>query len=82
MGADLCRAIRDQRVIKFVYNGGIRRVEPYCHGFSDEQEVLLGRQSGGFTESKDKQLWRLYRTSTILRHRIVHEAHLSLAATS
>lgn len=34
MNALLCRAIRERRIVRFYYDGGIRDVEPHCHGCS------------------------------------------------
>ncbi len=56
----VCRAVRERRVLAFVYRGGVRRVEPYCHGYARREEVLLGRQIGGYTTSGDPQRWRLF----------------------
>jgi predicted DNA-binding transcriptional regulator YafY len=60
MNASICEAVQKRRVVSFVYKSGIRRVEPYCHGYAHQDEVLLGRQIGGVTSSGDLQRWRLF----------------------
>ena len=48
-------------MLRFLYGGGIRRVAPYCHGHTGEQaEVVLGRQLGGYSQSRDRDTWRLF----------------------
>ncbi len=57
----LCEAIRDRKLLEFIYHGRRRVVAPYCHGISTSgSEVLRAIQvrgssgSGGFGFGK---LW-------------------------
>lgn len=48
-----------------MYSGGIRRVEPYCHGYVGNEETMLGRQIGGYSKSAHADPWRLFRVRHI-----------------
>lgn len=49
---DICRAIRERRLLKFDYNGQSRVVQPYCYGVSTrDSEVLRAVQVGGTSSS-------------------------------
>ncbi len=57
---NICEAIRNRMVIRFYYHGGIRVVEPHCHGIStDENEVLRAYQIGGYSKSGQHVGWKL-----------------------
>ena len=48
MNTAICAAIKNRAVVEFYYNGGLRTVEPHCHGISTAgNEVLRGYQTGG-----------------------------------
>jgi len=50
MNLEICAAIRTRSVIQFYYDGGLRTVEPHCHGVSkDGNELLRGYQTGGYS---------------------------------
>jgi hypothetical protein len=56
----ICDAIRKRMVIRFYYDGGIRIVEPHCHGISTAgNEVLRAYQIGGYSESEQHVGWKL-----------------------
>jgi hypothetical protein len=58
----LCSAIRNRRVITFHYDGGRRRVEPYCHGASEAgHELLRGYQTAGYSKSGAGVGWKMFR---------------------
>ncbi len=64
MNSTICSAIENKRVISFYYDGGIRIVEPFCHGVSTAgHEVLRGYQIGGYSKSASEPPWRLYLVS-------------------
>jgi len=47
-------------VIRFYYRGGIRVVEPHCHGISTNgYEVLRAYQIGGYSKSGQHVGWKL-----------------------
>ena len=52
MNSQVCNAIKNMNVIEFYYNGGIRTVEPHCHGVTTAgNEGLRAYQTEGYTES-------------------------------
>jgi hypothetical protein len=56
----ICDAITGKMVIRFYYDGGIRVVEPHCHGTSTEgNEVLRAYQIGGYSNSGQHIGWKL-----------------------
>ena len=62
MNAALCQAIRECRVVRFFYEGGVRDVEPHCHGCSkDSNDLLRGYQIGGYSSSGDPVAWKMFR---------------------
>lgn len=66
MNATICQAIAVRKVVEFYYDGGIRRVEPHCHGVSSAgNEVLRGYQVGGYSESGQPVGWKLYSMAKI-----------------
>lgn len=64
MNQTMCEAINSRQVIRFNYKGGLRTVEPFCHGMSTAgNEVLRGYQTGGYSESGEPVEWKLFRVS-------------------
>lgn len=64
MNAGICAAIRSRAVLQFSYDGGIRTVEPHCHGISRaDNEVLRAWQTGGYSESGEPVGWKLFEVS-------------------
>lgn len=58
----ICRAIHERRVLRFYYDGGIRDVEPHCHGCSkDDNDLLRGYQIGGYSSSGESAGWKMFR---------------------
>jgi len=53
-------------VASFYYEGGMRTVEPHCHGISTAgNEVLRGYQTGGYSESGNPVGWKLFEVARI-----------------
>ena len=49
MFKEICKAIESRKIIAFNYDGGSRRVEPYCYGISKNRKKLLrAYQISGF----------------------------------
>ena len=66
MNVTICEAIKKRMVIRFYYDGGIRIVEPHCHGLSaDGTEVLRAYQIGGHSKSGHPVGWKLIELSRI-----------------
>lgn len=60
MNQTICKAIANQQTIQFYYDGGIRTVEPHCHGLTTKgSEGLRGYQTSGHTES-GKMGWKMF----------------------
>jgi hypothetical protein len=61
MHAIICDAIRARRLIRFIYEGYERIVEPHVHGInSANHEMLSGWLVGGWSESRPEPGWRNY----------------------
>ncbi|SER27710.1 hypothetical protein SAMN04489841_3515 [Natrinema salaciae] len=61
MSEIICKAIREQKVLEFTYDGHHRKVEPYCHGQSKKgKESLRGYQIAGGSNSRRVPFWRLF----------------------
>lgn len=60
MDTRICNAIKARAVLTLWYDGGMRTVEPHCHGFSTAgNEVVRVFQSGGFSNSGAPTAWKL-----------------------
>ena len=65
--AVVCRAIRELRVLEFVYYGKRRVVEPYCHGVTWKGDdslraVQIGGQGPGFGFGK---MWTIEKMTDV-----------------
>ena len=61
MNAIICDAIRAKRLIRFVYEGYERIIEPHLHGINAaNHEMLSGWLVGGWSESRPEPGWRNY----------------------
>ena len=61
MNAIICDAIRAKRLIRFVYEGYERIVEPHIHGINRaNHEMLSGWLVGGWSGSQPEPGWRNY----------------------
>ena len=66
MNTEICAAIRARAVVQFYYDGGLRTVEPHCHGVSKNgNELLRGYQTGGYSQSRSPIGWKLFSVSKI-----------------
>lgn len=63
----ICEAIQKRIVIKFVYKGETRIVEPFTYGYhkANDNLMLCAYQVGGYSESGETPPWRLYEVSKI-----------------
>lgn len=70
MHAIICDAIRAKRLLRFIYEGYERIVEPHLHGInSANHEMLSGWLVGGWSESRPEPGWRNYLVSDM------HDVH-------
>ena len=66
MNTAICAAIENRAVVQFNYDGGLRTVEPHCHGISTAgNEVLRGFQTGGYSKSGNPVEWKLFMVADI-----------------
>lgn len=74
MNSTICNAITKKQVLEFYYDGGIRTVEPFCHGISTAgNEVLRGFQKGGYSESGNSHTWKMFKVDEITSISIKNE---------
>jgi hypothetical protein len=61
MNSLVCQAIRERRILRLSYDGGLRDVEPHCHGCSrDDNDLLRAYQIGGVSRSGDSSGGRCF----------------------
>jgi hypothetical protein len=61
MQDQICDAIRSRRLLRFVYDGYERIIEPHSHGInSANHEVVSGWLVGGWTKTETEPGWRNY----------------------
>ncbi len=57
----VCNAIRARRLLRFVYDGYERIIEPHIHGINTaNHEMVSGWLVGGWTATNAEQGWRNY----------------------
>lgn len=72
VSGDICDAIASRRLLEVVYNGQPRLIEPYSHGFSsDGQEMLVGFQRAGGSDSGQVRGWKAMAVGRIERLMVV-----------
>jgi hypothetical protein len=68
MNTVICAAIKARAVVQFYYDGGLRTVEPHCHGISRAgKEVLRAYQTAGYSKSGNPVGWKLFEVAKISR---------------
>lgn len=73
----LVRAIREKQVLRFVYNGHARVVEPHAYGVSATGEAVLHAfQIEGESASKPPPGWRTF-NAALIEHLAVTERSFS-----
>ena len=61
MNTAICAAIGARAVLQFYYDGGLRTVEPHCHGISSARnEVVRAYQTAGYSRSGKPVGWKLF----------------------
>lgn len=61
MANEVCRAIRNRRVLEFTYEGYNRIVEPHCHGRTQRgNECLRAYQTRGGSSSGKVPDWKMF----------------------
>ena len=79
MNKDICSAIKTKRIITFYYDGGLRRIEPYCHGVTKKgNELLRAFQISGYSRSGNPIGWKLFSLSKIANLKILDDTFQSI----
>ena len=79
MNQKICSAIRGKKIIAFYYDGGLRRIEPYCYGVTKKNnEVLRAFQISGYSRSRKPIGWKLFSVSKISNLKILDETFQSI----
>ena len=67
----ICAAIRSRRLLRFVYDGYERIIEPHSHGINTaSHDVVSGWLVGGWTKTDAEPGWRNYLV------RDMHDVHV------
>ena len=79
MNQNICFAIQAKRIIAFYYDGGLRKIEPYCHGVAKkDNEVLRAFQISGYSRSGSQIGLKLFSVSKISNLKILDEIFQSI----
>ena len=79
MNQNICFAIQAKRIIAFNYDGGLRKIEPYCYGLTKKgNEVLRAFQISGSSRSGNPIGWKLFTLSKISNLKILDETFHSI----
>ena len=74
MNTDLVRAIREKRLIEFIYkSGGVRIAEPHDYGIQNGIERLLTFQLRGESRTRTERGWRDLHLADIRRLRVLEQ---------
>ena len=66
MNVDICRAIREQRLLQLEYKGHLRTIAPHVYGIdSSGDEMLSGYQVGGGSVGGEQSGWKSLKVSGI-----------------
>ena len=70
----ICSAIESKRIITFMYDRGLRKVEPYCYGVSAKvKEFLRAFQISGYSSSGISKGWKLFSVAKISNLKVLDE---------
>jgi WYL domain-containing protein len=76
----ICDAIRVRHVVRFLYHGGVREVEPYVYGRThDGEELLRAYQLRGASRSGSSVGWKTFRIDDMTGVAMTFEAFVSRA---
>ena len=74
MNQTICDAIAGRNLLQISYNGGMRTIEPHCHGISTAgNESLRAFQTGGHSNSGKPVDWKMITVAKILSINIMQE---------
>jgi hypothetical protein len=71
----LCDAIRLRHVVRFLYHGGVREVEPYVYGRdANGRELLRAFQLRGASRSGETSGWKTFHVEDMASVAVTFEA--------
>lgn len=74
----ICTAVASARILRFVYDGAMRMVEPYCHGTNARGvDVLRAYQIAGGSVRGEHTGWKFFLVAKI-GHPIVEQQSFSV----
>lgn len=74
MNEKICKAIRENKKLKFRYEGLPRTVEPFCHGLStNNKDTLRAYQTDGKSSSGALPDWRPFTVRKISNLKLIDE---------
>ena len=74
MKNEICNAIRNKKIIEFIYDGENRIVEPHCYGITTKgNESIRAFQIDGYSSS-GKMGWKLYDLSKAKNIQVLEES--------
>jgi hypothetical protein len=77
----ICDAIRLRHVVRFLYHGGMRQVEPYVYGRdANGDELLRGFQLRGASRAGDTTGWKIFHVEDMTSVAVTFEAFSTRAA--
>ena len=74
MNTEICKAIREYRLIELRYGWGLRIVQPHAYGLNQNNDELLRcYQMAGASESHQPRDWKLLRLDEVHELRVLEE---------
>jgi hypothetical protein len=72
---NIATAIRERRLIRLVYDGGYRTVEPHAHGHNNKKnhDLLRAYQVSGSSKSFEYVGWKLFRCDEMLSFQVLED---------
>jgi hypothetical protein len=71
----ICDAVRLRHVVRFLYHGGEREVEPYVYGRDAHgNELLRGFQVRGTSRSGESVGWKIFHVEDMIHVAVTFEA--------
>ncbi len=66
-------AIKEKKILSFIYSGHARIVEPHVYGINEGSQQLLGYQTRGSSSSGAVPEWRRFKISAMQNLQILNE---------
>lgn len=78
MNANLVSAVRNRHLVRLLYEGGFRIIEPHAYGHNDNKnhDLIRAFQVSGSSKSFEYVGWKLFRCDEMLSLQVL-EQHFS-----